>query len=236
MLLVAIHSKRKISSYTNSFTESDSIHIGSIDDATVFTNILSFINQNISLNTFHYNATGVYLMSEPVPASGQVNSIAAYGYLRNEDVKRLVIANAEVNATSTGVFIFPILPLLFGLVYRPDIRQGTYRLLHGPTMITHRFEVGLSATLDWPVREGDRIGVMIPDACTVNTTPEFCPSKVNLRVSRNECLSALYYNGGSDAVIPMSQFEEVLVRLNVQAVINQNRGKVGVGGWGWDNV
>lgn len=171
-------------------------------------------------------------MSTPVPHSGRITNIAIYGYLSEENWIR---ANLDDNGVDVPGFNLFVLPFANAVVYRLDAERNRYRLVQISAPITHTITPGSLApglTLNWPVEAGDKIGVLIPDMCEEETDPVLCPSQVNLRVSPNECLSALFYKPFDADLdddlsnIDADLFEEVPVRLNVAAKIEPNDSKL----------
>ena len=183
------------------------------------------------MTAFYYNTSGIYLMSTPVPSPGRITNITIYGYLSDEN---LIRANQNENGINVPGFNLFVLPFANAVVYRLDSESNLYRLMRMSDPITHIIAPGSLApglTLNWPVEEGDRIGVLIPDMCDEQSNPVTCPSQVNLRVSADECLSALFYNpfdADSDDLssIDANLFEEVPVRLNMAATIEPNGSKL----------
>lgn len=118
---------------------------------------------------------------------------------------------------------------LYALVYRLNPDTNVYSLVHGPALITHEFSPGVlpverSDVLGWAVENGDRVGVLVPRQCMDGTDGQsMCPSYVNLVVEDGACSSALYSPGveGVESLgdLQAGQFEEVLVKLNVEVVI-----------------
>ena len=157
-------------------------------------------------------------MNNSIPSAGYLNKIEAFGYLPDETVA-IISANEMIG---DPMFQIPIIPILYVAVYRPNYTRGEYVLLHGPENITHMLELGVLelGVTAWPVQEGDRIGVFIPDMCVNVSDTTFCPAQVNLRPLTNDCVSALYYSGlGDNLVIDMNGFDEVYVNLSVSATI-----------------
>lgn len=125
---------------------------------------------------------------------------------------------------------------LYALVYRLNPDTNVYSLVHGPALVTHEFSPGVlpverSDVLGWAVENGDRVGVLVPRQCMDGTDGQsMCPSYVNLVVEDGACSSALYSPGveGVESLVEgvkslgdlqAGQFEEVLVKLNVEVVI-----------------
>ena len=66
--------------------------------------------------------------------------------------------------------------------------------------------------LQWPVNQGDRIGVQINDTCvTSSRSMPICPARANL-IDTTSCASALYLPFGTS---PLTNFRTVGVNLNV---------------------
>lgn len=213
--------------------------MGSVEVADIFTNTLIFLTstspESDSIEPFYYNTSGLYLMSDPVPRSGRISNVMAFGYLREEDVLDLFLANIDVESIDSENVNFTTLPIAYVVVYRPDFLQNVYTLVHGPEALTYKFEPGI-ILVDWEVEEGDRIGVILPERCETAENfdyPMVCPAKLNLRVMDGRCLSALYaLLSLEDDVsrIEMNEFVEVYVDLNMAVSISlteQQNGRLG---------
>ena len=170
---------------------------------------------------FYVNTGGIYLHRNPIPFDGTLLAIEVFGFTGEASIDSItesdiffpepLITPAFINGQFSE-------PFLFILIYRPIMDGTVYELVHGPTQMSH----GLAPErifLQFDVQEGDFIGVYIPRECVNRTDTEHpqCPSQVNLRT--NSCRSAFYYSGldGVDS-IPVMEFEEVSVNLNMLAV------------------
>ena len=183
----------------------------------------NILNSESGINQFFLQTGGLYLFSEPVPDDGEIVSIESFGYLSDENL-------------APG---FQFVPFIFAVVFRQDVGNGLYQLMHGPQFLAHGFAPGTlpmeGEVLDWPVTRGDMIGAIVPSCCTNITIPsnetlEFCPAQINLRTAPMDCLSALYYpfNTGVDfdfedlQTIEEAQFMKVQVSLNMEVLISPN--------------
>ena len=72
----------------------------------------------------------------------------------------------------------------------------------------------------WSVKQGDRVGVQIRDACDNPSSPDpACPAQANLIDS--SCASALYHSSSRASRIRVSDFTTVGVNLNVRVSIGE---------------
>ena len=72
----------------------------------------------------------------------------------------------------------------------------------------------------WSVKQGDRVGVQIRDACDNPSSPNpACPAQANLIDS--SCASALYHSSSRASRIRVSDFTTVGVNLNVRVSIGE---------------
>ena len=193
-----------------------------MDQDTVLTNILTAPQQGTLLTEYYINTSGLYLQSLPIPQDGTITQIRAFGYPNDATLSQLDIGTTE----NTNI----VHSTLAVAVYRPDAQEDVYKLVHGPAAITHEFMPGVLPTPNWLVKKGDRVGTIIPRACTNTSNRVMCPSQVNLRTKSGDCLSAWYANGtvnrtGNMDQISLAEFQEVSVRLNVEVTISTRDGK-----------
>ena len=175
-------------------------------------------------------ASGIYLLSKPVPYDGLLRRIEAFGYLNEDSIDHLNDGSENFLETASA----STLSYLFVLAYHLNAAGTAYNLAHGPARLVHNItapgSLPTSRTdqpLNWVVERNDRIGVLIPPDSCINGSSRIlmCPSQVNLVTSNQSCLSALYRSGGSTSVndlddIPVNGFTEVLLRLNIKVEIS----------------
>ena len=187
--------------------------IGQIDQE-----LLDKFFENEDYRDFYVNTGGIYLLPEPVPFNGKIIMLRAYGFvdwtLDTTDLDAF-IPQPEVN--NSGAF-------LYVLVYRPSENGSIYNLVHDLTQLNHRYTPGrlpqnAGGALSWGVKQGDLIGVYIPQQCVNKTGSYLCPSQVNLKT--NDCLSAFYHPAleGVDN-LHRQEFKEVQLQLNLAAFIS----------------
>ena len=183
------------------------------------------LNVGPPLSEYYTRDSGLYLLLEPVPKDGIITRMRALGILSDRDYE-LYMRN-RLNPLDVSMY-------LFFAVFRLDTDSGSYHLIHGPEMATHTLlKPAVAKSLEWPVRAGDKIGAVIPDSCFNGTkSPPFpCPSRFNFRVPENHCFAGLYSPVNMSSVddmdlaelldgIPIDQFVEEQVLLNVEAEIN----------------
>ncbi len=198
-----------------------------MEDALI-ANIITAFRENRTVTDFYIQTGGIYLFSEPVPYNSKIARIRAFGYVRDEILKWIFQTEPSNNVN--------VVPILYPLVLRQDLESESYQLIHGSISMSDLLFHGLSPgslpveedqVLDWAVKKGDRIGALIPPDCFPNpNVPSqlLCPSYINLRATPQECLSALYYEVDDmedleDVNFPVNQFNEVHVRLNLEATL-----------------
>ena len=146
-------------------------------------------------------AGGNYLMPETVPCNGILvfaETCAFLNRLMNTNLFRLRVALLrETNdvydvISSTNINI---------ISSAPNATQGCGNF-----------------TQQWPVSQGDRIGVRISDACVTSSgSMPVCPAQANLNDTAS-CASALYLPLGTS---PLTNFRTVGVNLNVRVSIGK---------------
>ena len=163
---------------------------------------------------------GVYLLADPVPFDGVILQIKAFGLVTAE----------QLDIYYSGVT--EVAPYAYALTYTQDPDTNAYSVSNGPQNFYHSFVPAIlprngSEILNWPVKKGDRIGVFIPHECTNHTYALYCPSQVNLLTNEEECASAYFSNNsgpGDEGNFDVGelnnvQFEEVMIQLNMEALI-----------------
>jgi hypothetical protein len=115
---------------------------------------------------------------------------------------------------------------MYVVVFRQEVESGSYQLIHGPEELTHSTIPG-ALTVEWPIQSGDMLGALIPSSCMNMTSGLACPSQINLRTDPMVCSSALYHPFDTDTglnlrSIPVNQFEEVQVHLNMEFSIKNS--------------
>ena len=173
---------------------------------------------------FYVNTGGIYLHRRPIPFDGSIISIEIFGlFMPGAENTNFIIADSFLPEPSETPDLLGDLPepFLFLLVYRASMDGTMYELVHGPKQASHGLSLG-RVILGWDVQEGDFIGVYIPRMCVNRTADNLlpqCPSQVNIKM--NSCLSAFFHPGlnGVDE-IPINEFQEVSVQLNVRAVLS----------------
>ena len=219
------------------FTEFGRIVIGGIEE-----NLLGFIQYALQRNMtvagyLYVNTGGLYLLSPSIPEDGNIIEIQVYGYVKDDILGVIFQGRSLEELVELNNVTFPndIATYLFVSVYRPDTKRGTYDMIHGPTRVIHGFAPGMlpksGDILEWPVKEGDKIGVFIPDDCFVESTGEstsikLCPSQVNFQTL--ECQTALFVESENEdeESIGIEEFQEVVVKLNVEVTLAPNDGKL----------
>lgn len=201
---------------------------------SVLTNIATAIDQNFSVTKYFINTSGLYLHTQPIPQDGTIIQLRMFGYLKNDYLQLLNDSNTTNSSDTTDTstessnitkFTFSALPFTYLLVYRPDSERNIYSLLHGPTLVAHELVPGVlpsNGSLNWPVNEGDKVGVLIPSTCVNSSRGLMCPLHVNLRTVDGDCSTALFSSRAEDELgqIPKDEFEVVNLKLNVEAVIS----------------
>ena len=189
----------------------DSVILGQLKFDELLAALFTSMN---STSDFIVDASGTYLLPDPVPFNGTVATIRIFG-LFSED-------NAASFLLQDGILATPYVCLL---MLRQSMESGSYKLVSEPRKFFHTFMPGVlnKDQLNWTVQEGDRIGVVIPCDCYVYEDQTFCPSHINLRAGPDECLSALYYEGNVledlNDTIPVGLFQRVQTRLNLEVRI-----------------
>ena len=201
--------------------------MGEIRDDDLIGHIFSFEqspDENFSPDDLFVQTGGVYLLADPVPFDGVILQIKAFGLVTAEQFD---IYSSGGNALA---------PTAYALTYTQDPDINAYSVSNGPQYFYHSFTPAIlpknqSEVLNWPVMKGDHIGVFIPHVClnrTDNGQPVlYCPSQVNLLTNEGECVSSYYSNNsgpGDEGNFDVGdlnnvQFEEVMVRLNMEALI-----------------
>lgn len=114
------------------------------------------------------------------------------------------------------------------------LRVGVLRKTNGVYRVMNRSNINIDSSspnatqgcghltrLQWPVNQGDRIGVQINDSCLTSTRNDFtrsvCPAQANL-IGTASCASALYLPFGTS---PLTNFRTVGVNLNVRVSIGE---------------
>ena len=177
-------------------------------------------DENFSQDDLFVHTGGVYLLADPVQFDGVILQIKAFGLVTAEQLALYYSGVIDVSAYA------------YALTYTQDPDTNAYSVSNGPKYFYHSFVPATlpknqSEILDWPVKKGDRIGVFIPHECTNYTYELYCPSQVNLLTNEGECASAYFSNNsgpgdeGNYDVGDLNnvQFEEVMVRLNIEALI-----------------
>ena len=107
------------------------------------------------------------------------------------------------------------------------LRVVLFRKINGVYQVMNRSNININSndpnatqgcgnfTQQWPVNQGDRIGVQIMDTCS-GSRP-VCPAQANL-IGTASCASALYLPLGTS---PLTNFRTVGVNLNVRVSIGE---------------
>ena len=146
-------------------------------------------------------AGGNYLMPETVPCNGILvfaETCAFLNRLMNTNLFRLRVALLrETNDVYQVINIMNII-----------ITSSASNATQGCGSFTQQ----------WPVNQGDRIGVQISDECvTSSRSNPACPAQANL-IDTASCASALYLPLGTS---PLTNFRTVGVNLNVRVSIGK---------------
>ena len=182
---------------------------------------------NFSPEDLFVQTGGVYLLADPVQFDGVILQIKAFGLVTAEQLDIYYSGVTEVT------------PYAYALTYTQDPNTNAYSVSNGPQYFYHSFTPAIlpknqSEVLNWPVKKGDRIGVFIPHECinhTDNGKPVlYCPTHVNLLTHEGECTSSCYSNNsgpGDEGNFDVGDlnnvhFEEVMVRLNMEAIIMES--------------
>ena len=197
--------------------------MGEIKDNGLLENIYSndqLPGGNFSPDNLFVQTGGVYLLADPVPFDGVILQIKAFGLLNAEHLD--IFYSDEIDVE----------PYAYALTYTQEPDTNAYSISNGPQYFYHSFVPGIlprnrSEILNWPVKKGDRIGVFIPHECTNYTYALYCPTHLNFLTNKGECASAYFSNnsghGDEDDIdvgdLNNVQFEEVMVRLNIEALI-----------------
>ena len=197
--------------------------MGEIKDNVVSEAIFSSnqaADENFSPEDLFVQTGGVYLLADPVPFDGVILQVKAFGLVTAEHLDFVLSGVTDLS------------PYAYALTYTQDPDTNAYSVSNGPQYFYHSFIPAIlpknqSEILNWPVMKGDRIGVFIPHECTNYTYELYCPSQVNLLTNERECASAYFSNNsgpGDEGNFDVGdlndvQFEEVMVRLNMEALI-----------------
>ncbi len=175
-------------------------------------------NSLVNVTDYYIEASGIYLLQDPVPKDGVILNARAFGYPNLADFNESLVSDPNHFKS-----------YLSFLVYRLNTEMTGYHLTHGPARITHNITeegtlpINKDERLDWPVAVGDRLGVFIPSECLEGSSGvKMCPSQVNLDAG-GKCFSALFYNASNSVTdiddIPRDRFREVNLRLSVEVII-----------------
>jgi hypothetical protein len=194
--------------------------IGDFQADSVSINFFALTSNRINSTSQFFLQTGgsLYLFSDPIPEDGKIIQIKSFGYYSDENLALLS------SAATTDFDAY-----LFAVVFRREAESGLYQLIHEPEEIIHQTTPGLM-TVEWPVQSGDLVGALIPTSCINRTQSTVsCPSRIDLRNTTNpwDCSSALFHPFNTDTglnsddlrSIPVDQFEEVQVHLNMEVSI-----------------
>lgn len=167
---------------------------------------------------FYVEANGLYMFSEPIPRDTIIHRIITFGYIRDEDRSLIDSRGADVIRLYASA-----------VVMRKDEQRRAYRLIHGPETIAHGFFPGV-LQLEWPVREGDLVGVIIPEGCKNGSDMLlWCPSQLNVVVDSDSCLSAFFSANVSleniNEMVSLDNVREVQLKLSAEVIMSATPGK-----------
>ena len=164
---------------------------------------VNLLRSGLVLNDQFINASGIYLLT--VPQSGTVMSVNFQGFTDEENVQMILTRQMPFSLT------------LHLVQYR--IEGGRHLLMQGPLEVSYEAgATGVVPNLNWNVRAGDSIGVIIPATCNRTNDSMTCPCQVNLRT--RQCLSARYHPLLEDFnVLLTDDLQDVQVNLNTQFTV-----------------
>ena len=200
----------------------DNVIIGHLKFDDLLAALFTSVNES---KEFIIEASGTYLLPNPVPIDGRVVRIRIFGLLNEENTARFF----GPQSTRDNL---PI-PYVWLLVLRQSLDNESYKLISEPHLLNHTFTPGIlrSNQLNWTVQKNDRIGAIIPHNCSEYENETYCPSHINLHAGPDECLSALYHDRNvledlleGNHTIPVVRFQRVQVRLNLEVEIEEPSG------------
>lgn len=203
-----------------------------VDELVISLTGVAVRQENVSAADYFFETSGIYLLPEPIPYDGAVLQLRVFGFLNDESLEILFGANGFMFNDNMG--FNQVDAYLYIVVYRPDPSRNAYNLIKGPILVTHQFAPAVlpknnNEVLGWPVKEGDKVGVYIPERCMNESSGILlCPSQANLDFrhvfpNSTECRSAFYSPTGLEGLntISVDQFSEVQVRLNMEVKISK---------------
>ena len=143
-------------------------------------------------------AGGIYLMPETVPCNGRLVFVETCAFLNR-------LMDTNLFRLTVGLFRET------NDVYQV-INSGNINIINSAPNATQGCG---NFTQQWPVNQGDRIGVRIRNSCDASSRT--CPAQANL-IDTASCTSALYLPLDAS---PLTNFRTVGVNLNVRVSIGK---------------